>query len=68
MLKETDADPNRKLFGRIDYKIWQNHYLRNQKTERKIGEGTYLRRVRMFEKKRMTKVEDSRPLRMHNHL
>ena len=22
----------------------------------------------MFEKKRMTKVEDSRPLRMHNHL
>jgi hypothetical protein len=67
-LKEADGDPNRKLFGRIDYKIWQQHCLKNEKTERKIGEGTYQRRVRMFEKKRMIKVEDSHGLRMHNHL
>lgn len=61
-------DANRRVFGRIDYKIWQQHCLKNEKTERRIGEGTYQRRVRMFEKKKVSKVEDSRALRMHNHL
>lgn len=67
-IRDGDNDPNRRIFGRIDYKIWQQHCLKNEKTERKIGEGTYQRRVKMYEKKRITKVEDSRPLRMHNHL
>jgi hypothetical protein len=67
-LKEAEIDHNRKLFGRIDYKIWKNHCNRNERTEKKISESTYQRRIKMYEKKKITKIDDSRPLKMHNHL
>jgi tubulin monoglycylase TTLL3/8 len=63
-----DSDCHYKIFGRIDLKLWKSHYQRNEKCERRIGELTYVRRTRLLEKKEMRKVEDSRSLKVHNHL
>ena len=41
---------------------------KNEKTEKKINENTYQRRIKMYEKKRITKIDDSENLKMHNHL
>lgn len=54
--KTTDEDPHRRLFGRIDYKIWRHHLERHSKTENKISERTYQKRVKMYEKKRIIKI------------
>jgi tubulin polyglutamylase TTLL1 len=62
------GDGNRKLFGRLDYKIWRKHLELNEKSEKKISELTYQRRIKLYEKKRMGRVDDSRTLRVHNHL
>jgi hypothetical protein len=56
------------IFNPTDLQIWAEHAVRNGKNEVVINERTYMKRLDMLVRKRISKVEDSCKLVVHNHL
>lgn len=47
---------------------WNRHVSKNEKTEEKITELTYVRRLTLFANKDIKNIENSSKLKIHNHL
>lgn len=61
-------DGHQKIFSQADLERWNQHFIRNEKTEEKICENTYAKRMNLFYEKNMGNVPNSNKLKVHNHL
>jgi tubulin polyglutamylase TTLL1/tubulin monoglycylase TTLL3/8 len=65
---QASQDEYSRLFNAVDLRNWREHFKRNAKTEEKIGESTYVKRVGLLSKKKLFKVESPCAARLQNHL